>query len=135
MNIKNNKNCKITINDEVIAVSEKEKTADKLFEELGYKKLEDRYNTDYNKIYSFTNGDKIKERIRFCKLDKYVHIESYNFDDGITFGKFLDTRELEAINKKCKELRLDMMNNTQQMYEVNHSRDNFIKLIGKSFIK
>ena len=28
MNIKNNKNCKITINDEEIAVSEKEKTAD-----------------------------------------------------------------------------------------------------------
>ena len=38
MNIKNNKNCKITINDEEITVSEKEKTADELLEELGYKK-------------------------------------------------------------------------------------------------
>lgn len=109
MNIKNNKNCKITINDEVISVSEKEKTADELFKELGYKKLEDKYNIDYNKIYSFTNGDKIKEQIRFCKLDEYIHIENYNFDDGITFGKFLDTKELQAINKKCKELRLDMI--------------------------
>ena len=34
MNIKNNKNCKITINDEGIAVSEKEKIADELFEAL-----------------------------------------------------------------------------------------------------
>ena len=30
MNIKNNKNCKITINDEGIAVSEKEKIKDKI---------------------------------------------------------------------------------------------------------
>ena len=82
----------------------KEKTADELFNELGYKKLEDKYNIDYNKIYSFTNGDKIKEQIRFCKLDKYIHIENYNFDDGITFGKFLDTKELQAINNKVEEL-------------------------------
>lgn len=109
MNIKNNKNCKITINDEEITVSEKEKTADELFEELGYKKLEDKYNIDYNKTYSFTNGDKIKEQIRFCILDKYIHVENYNFDNGITFGKYLDTKELQTINKKCKELRLDMI--------------------------
>ena len=31
MNIKNNKNCKITINDEEITVSEKEKTADEIW--------------------------------------------------------------------------------------------------------
>lgn len=119
MNIKNNKNCKITINDKEIEVSEKEKTADELFKELGYKKVEDKYNIDYNKIYSFTNGDKIKEQIRFCKLDKYIHTENYNFDDGITFGKFLDTKELQAINKKCKELRLDIMkiNNLKESIE------------------
>lgn len=84
------------------------KTADELFKELGYKKLEDKYNIDYNKIYSFTNGDKIKEQIRFCKLDKYVHIENFNYDTGVIFGKFLDIKELQAINKKCQELRLDM---------------------------
>ena len=39
MNIKDNKNCKITINDEEITVSEKEKTADELFKELGYEKI------------------------------------------------------------------------------------------------
>ena len=80
------------------------KTADELFEELGYEKLEDKYNVDYNKIYRFTNGDKIREQIRFCKLDKYVHIENYNFDSGFTFGKFLDIQELQAIYKKCQEL-------------------------------
>lgn len=59
MNIKNNKNCKITINDERIAVSEKEKTADEMFEELGYKidgqetKLEVEYINDDKKNHLF----------------------------------------------------------------------------------
>ena len=78
--------------------------ADKLFDKLGYKKIEDKYNIDFNKIYSFTNGDKIQEKIRFCKLDKYIHVENYNFSSGITFGKYLDIQELKAINLKCKEL-------------------------------
>ena len=38
--------------------------ADKLFEELGYKRIEDKYNIDFIKIYNFTNGDKIQEKIR-----------------------------------------------------------------------
>ena len=79
--------------------------ADKLFDKLGYKKIEDKYNIDFNKIYQFTNGNKIREQIRFCKLDKYIHIENYNFNTGITFGKFLDMQELQAIITKCKELR------------------------------
>lgn len=78
--------------------------ADKMFEELGYKKVEDRHNIDFNKIYNFTNGDKIKERIRFCKLDEEIYIESYNFNDEITFGKFLNMQELKAIQMKCDEL-------------------------------
>lgn len=78
--------------------------ADKMFEELGYKKIEDKYNIDFNKLYKFNSGDKINEKIRFCKLDKYVHIENYNYDSGITFGKYLNMQELKAINKKCEEL-------------------------------
>ena len=100
MNIKNNKNCKITINDKEIAVSEKEKTADELFKELGYKKLEDKYNIDYNKIYSFTNGDKIKEQIRFCKLDKYIYIENYNF----------------VVDKNCNKLTLNYSTNVTRLF-------------------
>ena len=78
--------------------------ADRLFEELGYEKIEDKYNIDFNKRYNFTNGDKIQEQIRFCKLDKYIHIENFNFNSGISFGKFLEMQELKAINKKSVEL-------------------------------
>lgn len=82
----------------------KEKTADELFKELGYKKSEDKYNIDYNKIYSLTNGNKIREQMRFYNLDKCVHLEYFNFDYGITTEKFLNIQELQAINKKCQEL-------------------------------
>ena len=99
MNIKNNKNCKITINDEGIAVSEKEKTADELFKELGYEKIRNNKDfevyrkNDYN-IIDFERNDK-----RVYKSAKYD-----TTSDGITM------QELQAINKKCRELRLDMMN-------------------------
>ena len=83
--------------------------ADRLFEYLRYEKIEDKYNIDFNKRYNFTNGDKIQEQIRFCKIDKYIHIENFNFNSGISFGKFLDMKELKAINMKVKELRLDMI--------------------------
>ena len=85
-----------------------EKTADEMFEELRYEKIEDKYNIDFNKRYSFTNGDKIQEQIRFCKLDKYICIKNFNFNSGISFGKFLDMQELKAIYKKCEELRMDI---------------------------
>lgn len=81
-----------------------EKTADETFKELGYKQLEDKYNINYIKMYSFINGDRVREQIRFCKLDKYVHIENFNYDTGVIFGKFLDMEELQAINKKVEEL-------------------------------
>ena len=84
-----------------------EEKADEMFEELGYKKLEDNYNINYIKMYSFINGDRVREQIRFCKLDKYVHIESFNYDTVVIFGKFLDMQELQAINEKVKELRMD----------------------------
>ena len=99
MNIKNNKNCKITINDEEIAVSEKEKKADELFKELGYEKIRNNKDfevyrkNDYN-IIDFERDDK-----RFYKSARYD-----TTSDGITM------QELQAINKKCKELRLDIMN-------------------------
>lgn len=88
MNIKNNKNCKITINDEEIAVSEKEKTADELFEELGYK------NTFHN-FYEHDFGPSITFSEKYKEISVNGHIGA---------------EELQAINKKCMELRLDMMN-------------------------
>ena len=93
MYIKNNKNCKITINDEGIAVSEKEKTADELFKELGYEKI--RNNKDFE-VYRKNDYNIID----FERNDKRVY-KSARYDttsDGITM------EELQAINKKVLEL-------------------------------
>lgn len=88
MNIKNNKNCKITINDEEITVSEKEKTADELFKEIGYK------NTFHN-FYEHDFGTSITFSEEYKEISVNGHI---------------GTEELQAINKKVRELRLDIMN-------------------------
>ena len=93
MNIKNNKNCKITINDEKIAVSQKEKTADELFEELGYEvsnsEFVEELNTTTNTIVD--NG--------------YIKIIFYNNKTmSIDADDILNMQELQAINKKCQEL-------------------------------
>ena len=98
MNIKNNKNCKITINDEEIAVSEKEKTADELFKELGYEKIRNDKDfevyrkNDYNIIDCERNDKRVYKSARYDTTS-----------DGITM------KELKAINKKVRELRLDMI--------------------------
>lgn len=88
MNKKNNRNCKITINDEGIAVSEKEKTADELFKEIGYK------NTFHN-FYEHDFGTSITFSEEYKEISVNGHI---------------GTEELQAINKKVRELRLDIMN-------------------------
>lgn len=100
MNIKNNKNCKITINDEEIEkYTIKPETADKMFEKLGYDKIRNDKDfevyrkNDYN-IIDFERNDK-----RVYKSAKYD-----TTSDGITM------QELKAINEKVRELRLDIMN-------------------------
>lgn len=74
---------------------EKEKSADELFEELGYNKI---YYTLYNGI----------KQLFYKKAT--IEITFYN---DKTFGVAdlggyytLDMQELKAINKKCKELRM-----------------------------
>ena len=75
-----------------------EKKADELFEELAYKKISNNKDfevyrkNDYN-IIDFERNDK-----RVYKSARYD-----TTSDGITM------KELQAINKKCKELRLDMI--------------------------
>lgn len=113
MNIKNNKNCKITINDEVISVSEKEKTADELFKELGYKKNETKFfSLRYTRQCNIVDGE--SEHIIFTKSKKVKF--QYQYTD---ISKGIDMQELQAINKKYKELRLDMMkiNNLKESIE------------------
>ena len=101
MNIKNNKNCKITINDEEIAVSEKGKTADELFKALGFKKVID---NDTEIKYQYINkimGDRIEHTIQIAKIGKIIF--SYQNDSNHQVMG-LGEKELQAINKKCKEL-------------------------------
>lgn len=103
MNIKNNKNCKITINDKEIAVSEKEKTADELFEELGYEKIDD----EDELIEYMSPGYKYNCDSKFIRFDKNEWLVTAFYSNE---KAYVDMKELQAINKKCKELRLDMMN-------------------------
>lgn len=98
MNIKNNKNCKITINDEKIG-KYTIKTADELFEELGYKKIRNDKDFEVYRKNDYNIIDFERDNKRFYKSARYD-----TTSDGITM------EELQAINKKCKELRLDMMN-------------------------
>ena len=97
MNIKNNKNCKITINDEEITVIEKEKTADKMFEKLGYKKYGALQTCRYVRYCNIVNGE--KEYIIFSK-NKTVRFQ-YLYTH---VSKSITMQELQAINKKCQEL-------------------------------
>lgn len=107
MNIKNNKNCKITINDKEIEVSEKEKTAEELFDDLGLW-LERETPFDFEVK---NDDDKV---IKFNKERR--EIACFNYYDGF---EYLTLQELQAINKKCKELRLDMIkiNNLKESIE------------------
>lgn len=98
MYIKNNKNCKITINDEEITVSEKEKTADELFKELGYEKIRNNKDFEVYRKNDYNIIDFERDNKRFYKSARYD-----TTSDGITM------EELQAINKKVRELRLDMI--------------------------
>ncbi len=71
----------------------KEKTADKLFEKLGYEKHSSKSDERFD-LYSSDNEHLI--RIVFNLRTKRIAIHCYN--------KALDMRELQAINKKIEEL-------------------------------
>lgn len=72
----------------------KEKTADEMFEELGYEK-EERYSNSVEYI-----GE---------DEDSITFINGYEFDDDKCirinkFNEYITMEELQAINKKCKEM-------------------------------
>ena len=75
------------------------KTADEMFEKLGYEKTK---NNEYHVIYE--KGASIRNRIIFSKITKTVCCilinEDYEWNDGID----IDMQELQAINKKVEEL-------------------------------
>ena len=78
--------------------------ADKMFEELGYKKTcDDCLTIDYQKIETLGNGTKISTEVRFYVRDEMLKLTVYNYEIGpINF--ICGMQELKAINKKCEEL-------------------------------
>ena len=76
--------------------------ADKLFEELGYEKIDNeklKYIQFVRQINNIT-----KENINFHKKFKKVDIYFYDFKEHIELIKPISMQELKAINLKCLEL-------------------------------
>ena len=78
----------------------KEKTADEMFEELGYKKV-----TEHKQFSMYTKGMMV---ITFHKEYKDIAINTDTGEEifGNTIYGFteISLQELQAINKKCQEL-------------------------------
>lgn len=76
-------------NEELEATRKREKSADEMFEELGYKKIVG----ETTEVYTLSRTNK---NIAFSKLINRIRI----------YGKydFVDMQELQAINKKVEEL-------------------------------
>lgn len=88
----------------------KEKTADELFRDLGYKKIDEE---DYKNIEVYRKNE--YNIIEFNKNDKGFY-KSAKYD---TTSDDITMQELQAIVKRCKELRLDMIkiNNLEESIE------------------
>ena len=86
-------------------IKEKDDTneADKLFENLGYKKIidDDREITYQYKKYVF--GELIENFITFKKLNK-LFAKYYEDSNDIKYSELCTMLELQAIYLKCKEL-------------------------------
>jgi hypothetical protein len=77
-----------------------EKTAYEMFEELGYKKIEE---NDKSILYLSEKTFGRERRIRFWKDDKGIFNDLLE-DDKVISSVQIGMQELQAINKKRKEL-------------------------------
>ncbi len=78
-----------------------EKSADEMFEELGFEKVIDNEKEVKYQYKNIIMGDKIEHTIQIAKIGKIIF--SYRDDKNhqvMGFGK----KELKAINKKVEEL-------------------------------
>lgn len=80
----------------------KEKTADEMFEELVYEKI-DHPKHKYI-VYRSNCGNKTIEKITFQKQFHKVEVYFYSKEDYCEMIKPISMQELQAINKKCKEM-------------------------------
>lgn len=76
--------------------------ADKLFEELGYKKI-DSDKIKHTRFIRQVNKT-TRENIDFHKIFKTVEVYFYDFEDHQELTKPISMEEIKAINLKCKEL-------------------------------
>lgn len=81
----------------------KEKTADEIMEELGYEKQEDKYRIEYFLKQNYTHFV-VTKRIVFYKVEKDICLEQWNVTEGIIISTNITMSELQAINKKIKEI-------------------------------
>lgn len=84
-------------NEELKATKNREKAADEMFKDLGYKKVD----TPTNFIYQNKKNNK---EIRFYKIYKCVENSLIEFEEYEGNSIFFTMQELQAINKKCEEL-------------------------------
>lgn len=91
--------------------------ADKLFEELGYKKV-----IDKKEWLMYRNNEK---DITFSIKGKIVEVEKESFYRPVTM------QELKAINKKCEELRMDIEKQWREIkgYEGKYIISNYGEII------
>lgn len=75
-----------------------EKSADEMFEELGYEKIDKKLN----KNIIFTNGNK---KFYFHKVFRKIKCVEYDNEEQVFMQSYFTMQELQAINKKCEELR------------------------------
>lgn len=80
--------------------------ADEMFKELGYEKEEDKYRIAYYLKQNFTHFIVIK-KIYLYKIEKDICMEQWNITEGIKISYNIGMQELQAINEKVKELRMD----------------------------
>ena len=82
------------------------KSADEMFEKLGYGIYDDIHRIEYYLHQNFTHFKVIK-KIYFYKIEKDICIEEWNVTEGVRISTNITMEELKAINLKVKELRLD----------------------------
>ena len=77
-------------------------TADKLFKELGYEKIDKKRLKHIQYVRQINKNT--KENITFHKTFKKVEVYFYDYEDYEELTKPIAMQELKAINEKVKEL-------------------------------
>lgn len=81
------------------------KTADEMFEELGYEKSVDRDDSERFTTYIKHNKDISNgSTISFDHWEKRICADTFDEDYEWNEAYYFTTQELQAINKKCQEL-------------------------------